>query len=110
MRSSFAHILIVGPMARQGPLVGFRPLERHDPYRWIVEEATKRTGSARAAMAAVALGAASVFLSQWDPDDHWATPDKPVVIVVDQLDDDDWVDAPPHWGTLPSGQEWASFG
>ncbi len=97
-------------MARQGPLVGFRPLERHDPYRWIVEEATKRTGSARAAMAAVALGAASVFLSQWDPDDHWATPDKPVVIVVDQLDDDDWVDAPPHWGTLPGGQEWASFG
>ena len=110
MRSSFAHILIVGPMARQGPLVGFRPLERHDPYRWIVEEATKRTGSARAAMAAVALGAASVFLSQWEPDDHWATPDKPVIVVVDQLDDDDWVDAPPHWGTLPGGQEWASFG
>ncbi len=61
-------------------------------------------------MAAVALGAASVFLSQWEPDDHWATPDKPIVVVIDQLDDDDWVDAPPHWGTLQDGQEWVSFG
>lgn len=75
-----------------------------------MEETTQRTGSARAALAAVALGAASVFLSQWDPEDHWATPDKPVVVVVDQLDDDDWVDAPPHWGTLPGGHEWVSLG
>ena len=105
MRSSFAHILIVGPMARQGPLVVSCPLERHGPYRLMVEETT-----ARAAMAAVALGAASVFLSQWDPDDHWAIPDKPVVIVVDQLDDDDWVDAPPHWGMLSDGRAWSSVG
>ncbi|MDH3247495.1 MAG: hypothetical protein OEQ47_00925 [Acidimicrobiia bacterium] len=68
------------------------------------------TGQVRAALAAVALGAASVFLSQWDPDDHWATPDKPIVAVIDQLDDDDWVDAPPHSGLLSDGREWTSSG
>lgn len=71
---------------------------------------TNSTGQARAAFAAAALGAASVFLSQWDPDDHWATPDKPIVVIVDQLDDDDWVDAPPHRGTLANGRQWMSFG
>lgn len=69
-----------------------------------------RTGQIKAAMAAVALGAASVFLPQWDAEDHWATPDKPIVTIVDQLDDDDWVDAPPHLGTLPDGRVWSSFG
>jgi hypothetical protein len=76
----------------------------------IVEQDTRRTGSFRAAMAAVAIGAASVFLSQWDPEDHWATPDTSVVVVVDQLDDDDWVDAPPHRGALSDGREWLSLG
>jgi hypothetical protein len=75
-----------------------------------VEDTTQRTGSVRAAMAAVAIGAASVFLSQWDPEDHWATPDKEVVVVIDQLDDDDWIDAPPHWGLLSDGREWMSLG
>ena len=76
----------------------------------MVEESTKRAGSVKAAMAAVAIGAASVFLSQWDPEDHWATPEAPVVTVVDQLDDDDWVDAPPPWGLLSDGREWMSLG
>jgi hypothetical protein len=75
-----------------------------------VEDTTQRTGSVRAAMAAVAIGAASVFLSQWDPEDHWATPDKVVVVVVDQLDDDDWIDAPPHWGLRSHRREWMSLG
>lgn len=39
-------------------------------------------------MAAAALGAASVFLPHWDPDDHWATPDRHVVVIVEQFDDD----------------------
>lgn len=64
----------------------------------------------KAVMAAVAIGAASVFLPHWDPDDHWATPDAEVVVVVDQLDDDDWVDAPPHRGSLSDGREWMSLG
>ena len=68
------------------------------------------SGQVKAALAAAALGAASVFLSQWDPEDHWATPDKPIVVVIDQLDDDDWVDAPPHWGSLPDGRDWMSLG
>ena len=42
----------------------------------------------RSAMAAAALGAASVFLPQWDPMDHWAAPDKHVVVVFEQADDD----------------------
>ena len=82
------------------------------PHRGRIVEAVREnsTTQARAALAAVALGAASVFLSQWDPEDHWATPDKPVVVVVDQLDDDDWVDAPPHWGVLSDGRAWSSLG
>jgi len=67
-------------------------------------------GPVRAALAAAALGAASVFLSQWDPEDHWATPDKPIVAVIDQLDDDDWIDAPPHRGVLSGGGAWMSLG
>lgn len=39
-------------------------------------------------MAAAALGAASVFLPQWEPTDHWATPDKHVVVVFQEADDD----------------------
>ncbi len=70
----------------------------------------KHTEQMKAAMAATALGAASIFLSQWEPDDHWATPAAPDVTVVDQLDDDDWVDAPPHWGVLADGREWMSLG
>jgi hypothetical protein len=70
----------------------------------------ERTSELKTIAAAVALGAAAVFLPQWDPEDHWATPDAPVVTVVDQLDDDDWVDAPPHWGQLDGGRTWASFG
>jgi hypothetical protein len=42
----------------------------------------------RAAMAAAALGAASIFLPHWDPADHWATPDKHGVVVIEQRDDD----------------------
>lgn len=42
----------------------------------------------RSAMAAAALGAASVFLPHWDPDDHWATPDRHIVVIVEQFDDD----------------------
>ncbi len=71
---------------------------------------TRRTKQTRTVLAAVALGAASVFLPQWDPDDHWATPEAPIVNIVDQLDDDDWVDAPPHWGVLADGREWMSLG
>ena len=70
----------------------------------------RRTQQTKAALAAVALGAASIFLSKWDPEDHWATPEAPIVTVVDQLDDDDWVDAPPHWGVLTDGREWMSAG
>jgi len=42
----------------------------------------------RRALAAAALGAASVFLPHWDSDDHWATPNRNVVVIVEQLDDD----------------------
>lgn len=64
----------------------------------------------RTIAAAIALGAASVFLPHWDPDEHWATPDREVVIIVEQLDDDDWVDAPPHHGRLVDGRTWMSAG
>ena len=39
-------------------------------------------------MAAVALGAASVFMPNWDPDDHWATPDRHGVVIMQQSDDE----------------------
>lgn len=42
----------------------------------------------RSAVVAAALGAASIFLPQWDPDDHWATPDRHVVVVSEQADED----------------------
>ncbi len=79
-------------------------------YRGRVEQTVRDRTEMKTIAAAVALGAAAVFLPQWDPDDHWATPDTPHVVVVDQLDDDDWVDAPPHWGRLTGGQTWSSFG
>lgn len=69
-----------------------------------------RSDRTRSLLAAAALGAASVFLSQWDPEDHWATPETEDITVVDQLDDDDWVDAPPHWGSLTDGSTWVSLG
>ena len=45
-----------------------------------------------------------------DPEDHWATPETEDITVFDQLDDDDWVDAPPHWGRLTDGSTWVSLG
>jgi hypothetical protein len=75
-----------------------------------VEQTTRRKTDMKTIAAAAALGAAAVFLAQWDPEDHWANPETPHVVVVDQLDDDDWVDAPPHWGRLSDGREWSSVG
>jgi hypothetical protein len=79
-------------------------------YRGIVTQTTRSKTELKTIAAAVALGAAAVFLPQWDPDDHWSTPDAPHVVVVDQLDDDDWVNAPPHRGRLSDGRGWASLG
>lgn len=56
--------------------------------RWGLTKNRFQSLTARSAIAAAALGAASVFLPHWDPDDHWATPDRHVVVIVEQFDDE----------------------
>lgn len=48
-----------------------------------------RMDKAKRYTAAVAVGAASIFLPQWDPDDHWATASLVSDIIAEEVAPDE---------------------
>lgn len=67
-----------------------------------------RKDNAKRYAVALAVGAASIFLPQWDPDDHWATAGliTDIVVVAVAPDEPGWVPGLSFVGPTDIESEW----